>query len=336
MTKNRPPTGSDVARLAGVSKSAVSRAYNGGYVAPEVRDRIFESARKLRYRPSIAARALSTNRSNLIGLAITALDNLFYPELVDRLNDRLSLDGYRCVLFETHGEADLEPVLDELLGYRLDGVIMASTSFSTRVASECADAGIPVIMLNNVDLSGQIAGICADNRHGADAVARHFIDIGAAHMAVINGLEESSASVERTSFFRDALLRAGFPEPVVVCGNYDYEGTLAATRQLLSAKPKVDAVFCVTDFMALSCIQAVHSAGLAPGRDIAIAGFDDVPISRWPVFDLTTYAVPVPDMVDICVARLVSAIRGNPLGPELSRVEGELIIRGSTANRGAL
>ena len=330
MSKARTPTGSDVARLAGVSKSAVSRAYNGGYVAPDARERIFEAARKLRYRPNIAARALSTNRSNLIGLVITALDNQFYPELVDRLNDQLSLAGYRCVLFETHGDAQLEPMLDELLGYRLDGVIMASTSFATRVASECADAGIPVIMLNNIDLGGQIAGVSADNRDGARQIAQHFASLGKQRTGVISGFDESSASVERTQHFREAILIAGLAEPEVVCGQYSFEGAVAATRQLLDRPEPVDAIFCVTDFMALAALQAVRLLGKEPGRDVAVAGFDDVPIARWPAFDLTTYAVPISAMVDSCVTRLISAIDGKPLDARISRLEGTLVIRGST------
>lgn len=334
MRKPRQPTGLDVARLAEVSKSAVSRAYNGGYVAPDVRDRIMEAARKLRYRPNIAARALSTNRSNLVGLVITALDNQFYPELVDRLNDRLSLDGYRCVLFETHGDADLEPMLNELLGYRLDGVIMASTSFATRVAMECADAGVPVIMLNNVDLGGQIAGVSADNRHGATLVARHFIELGKSRIGVVTGLAESSASVERTRHFRDVLLSSGLPEPREACGNYNFAGACEATRALLSGTDPVDAIFCVTDFMALACLQAARAAGFEPGRDVAIAGFDDVPIASWPAFQLTTYAVPVAGLVDSCVTRLLSAIDGKPLDSRLSRLEGELRVRASTTGRG--
>lgn len=319
--------------MAGVSKSAVSRAYNGGYVASDVRERIFEAARKLRYRPSLAARALSTNKSNLIGLAITALDNLFYPELVDRLNDRLSLEGYRCVLFETHGHPDLEPMLDELLGYRLDGVIMASTSFSTRVATECADSGVPVIMLINVDLTGQVAGVSADNQHGATCVARHFVELGKSRTAVINGLEESSASVERTRYFQEAIRAAGLPEPVVACGNYTLDGTNEATRALLGGTSPVEAIFCVTDFMAVTCLQAARQLGFEPGRDVAIAGFDNVPIACWPAFDLTTYSPPVDGMVDSCVTRLIAAIDGKPLDSRLSRLQGELIVRSSTVGQ---
>lgn len=332
MSKSRPPTGSDVAQLAGVSKSAVSRAYNGGYVAPDARERIFDAARKLRYRPSIAARALSTSRSNLIGLAITALDNLFYPELVDRLNDRLSLAGYRCVLFETRGQAGLEPMLDELLGYRLDGVILASTSFATRVASECADSGIPVIMLNNVDLTGQVAGVSADNEHGAKAIAGHFVELGKRRTAVINGFDESSASVERTAHFREAMMNAGCPPPQVACGQYTFEGASAATRDLLQAAQPAEAIFCVTDFMALACLQQARLLGFEPGRDVAIAGFDDVPVAAWPAFQLTTYNVPVASMVDSCVTRLVAAIGGEPLDSRLSRVTGSLMVRGSTVS----
>ena len=104
----RPPTGSDVAREAGVSKSAVSRAFTGGVVSAEARERILKAARKLRYRPSLTARSLTTSQSKLIGVAVTHLDNQFYPEIIERLSLRLGAAGFRIVLFVTRGDADLE------------------------------------------------------------------------------------------------------------------------------------------------------------------------------------------------------------------------------------
>lgn len=326
----RPATSLDVAKLAGVSKSAVSRAYNGGYVAPEARQRILEAARRLRYRPNQAARSLSTRRSNLIGLAITALDNQFYPEMVDELSDALALAGYRLVLFTTRGQADLEPILDELLGFRLDGVILASTSFATRVATECADSGIPVIMLNNVDPSEQIAGVCTDNRAGAEAIAQHFIETGRQRTAVIHGLDESSASVERTRYFTEAIARSGGIAPLLVNGQYTFDGTCAATKELLTRPDRIDAIFCVTDLMGIACVQTVGAMGLLPGRDVAVAGFDNAQASAWPAIGLTTYATPLKELIDSCVARLVAAIDGHPLLARTTRFPGELIVRTST------
>ena len=140
----RPPTGSDVAREAGVSKSAVSRAFTGGVVSAEARERILKAARKLRYRPSLTARSLTTSQSKLIGVAVTHLDNQFYPDIIERLSLRLGAAGFRIVLFVTRGDADLEPMLDELLGYRLDGVVLASSSMAAEVAAECLATGVPV------------------------------------------------------------------------------------------------------------------------------------------------------------------------------------------------
>lgn len=330
MNKLRPATSLDVAKLAGVSKSAVSRAYNGGYVAPDARQKIMEAARRLRYRPNQAARSLSTNRSNLIGLAITALDNQFYPELVDELSDALALAGFRLVLFTTRGQADLEPLLDELLGFRLDGVILASTSFATRVATECADSGIPVIMLNNIDMGEEIAGVCTDNRAGAEAIAQHFIETGRRQMAVIHGFDESSASVERTRFFTEAIARAGLPYPLLANGQYTFAGTGEATRALIGGTPRPDAIFCVTDLMGIACIQAVRELGFKPGRDLAVAGFDNAQASAWPAIALTTYATPLKEVVDSCVSRLVAAIDGHPLLARTTRLAGHLVVRASS------
>jgi len=330
MTNSKAVTGTDVARLAGVSKSAVSRAYNGGYVAPDVRVRIMEAARKLRFRPSPAARALSTRRSRLIGLAITALDNQFYPEMVDRLSERLAASGFRMVLFTTRGQADLEPMLDELLGYHLDGVILASTSFATRVASECRDAGIPVMMLVNVDPTGQIPGVTADNRLGAEAIAAHFMTCGYRTMAVINGLQESSASNERTRHFCNSLADHGLPLPHIISGEYSFAGTAEATRRLMALPGRPDAIFCTTDMMAIACLQTLGEYGVVPGRDIGVAGFDDAPIAQWPVFSLTTYAAPLTLMLETCVSNLIQAMSGNAPAAGTISLPGELRVRGST------
>jgi DNA-binding LacI/PurR family transcriptional regulator len=330
MTRTRIVTGADVARLAEVSKSAVSRAYNGGYVAPEVKERIFLAARKLRFRPSPAARALSTRRSRLIGLAITALDNQFYPELVDRLSDRLASSGYRLVLFTTRGDADLEPMLDELLGYHLDGVILASTSFAAPVAAECIQSGIPALMLVNTDPFGRIPGVSADNRAGCEAIAAHFVACGYEHIAVINGLEESSASIERTRHFCDALAALGRTQPRVISGQYTIAGTTAATRTLLQQPGGIDAIFCVTDYMAIACIQAARASGREPGRDLGIAGFDDAAPAAWPAFNLTTYAAPLADMIETSVMHLLAAIEGKPPLAGTRHLPGRLVVRGST------
>ncbi|BEU99580.1 LacI family DNA-binding transcriptional regulator [Novosphingobium olei] len=324
---NRRPTGTDVARLAGVSKSAVSRVYAGGFVSEEARERIVEAARILKYRPNNTARSLTTNRSHLIGLAITGLDNQFYPLMVDLLHQALRDAGYRMVLFVTHGEADLDPVLDELLGYRLDGVILASSSHAARVGHECLEAGVPVVMLNNVDPEDRVPGVCTDNVAGAEEIARFLLDGGHRQLGVVSGLEESLAAAERAAAFSRIVEAHGEATVRTECGHFSEDGAYAAARLLLSGPNRVTALFCVTDFMAFFALAAARDLGLEPGRDVAIFGFDDDPISSWRAFQLATFRQPLEEMVATAVDMLAAQIRGQALPMGTRRLAGKIIPR---------
>lgn len=330
MPGSKQPTGVDVARLAGVSKSAVSRAFTGGSVSEDARDRIFEAARQLRYRPSQAARSLKTNRSRLIGVAVTHLDNLFYPEVIERLSETIAKLGSRIVLFITHGEAKLEPMLDELLGFSLDGAILTSGRNAVAVATACQAASMPVIMFNNIDESGLIPGVGADNELGGGAIADHFIAMGHQRTAIMIGVAGSSTSHERADAFARRLREAGRPRPLIVSGEYTADGAARAMNRILDGDTPPTAVFCVNDHMAIAAIEACRARGIEPGRDIAIAGFDDVAIAGNASYSLTTFSQSVDEMVDYCVAQLFAEIDGLPAGKGTRKVPGELIVRKST------
>lgn len=325
----RRATGADVARVAGVSKSAVSRAFTGGLVSEEARQRILEAARLLRYRPNANARSLITSRSRLLGLAITSLDNQFYPALVEQLHERAAAAGYRIVLFITHGQASLDPVLDELLRYQLDGVIFASSSLATMAARECLAAGLPVVMLNNIDPEERIPGVCADNAHGARAIAAYLLGQGRRRLGLVSGLAESSAGSERAQHFKDAVSEHAHARLLQACGAFTAEGTYRAVRDLLDRPDPADALFCVTDFMGLFAVQAVRQLGLVPGSDVAVFGFDDAPAAGWQAFELATYAAPLEAMVDRTLAMLIEQIEHGRTITGVDRLKGELVLRSS-------
>jgi DNA-binding LacI/PurR family transcriptional regulator len=325
----RPANGTDVARLAGVSKSAVSRAYTGGLVSDDARVRIQDAARRLKYRPSLTARSLTTSRSQLIGVAITHLDNQFYPEVLEKLSNILSDAGFRVVLFVTRGEIDMEPVLDELLRYRLDGVVLASSSMASRVATECREAHVPVVMLNNVDPAGLVPGVCADNVGGAALVARYLMAADHRTFGMVTGLAETSTSNERARGFCNAIRKAGLPLPLIEPGEYSFAAAARATKALIAADKPPDAIFCVNDHMALAALQAARALGRVPGRDLSIVGFDNVGISAWPAFSLTTYAQPVDEMIEQVATQLLAAIAGQAIPATTTRLPGRLYVRGS-------
>jgi DNA-binding LacI/PurR family transcriptional regulator len=170
--RRQPANSEDVARMAGVSRSAVSRTFtDGASVSEPTRRKVLDAARKLRYRPNLFARSLKTRRSYILGLAISALDNQYYPDIVQRFSEEFAKSGYRLLLFVTHGGTGHDPLLDELLKYRLDGLILASSSVSSKLAEECLRAGVPVVMFNNVDPDSNVSSVECTNELAARTVA---------------------------------------------------------------------------------------------------------------------------------------------------------------------
>jgi DNA-binding LacI/PurR family transcriptional regulator len=326
-----PTTALDVARRAGISRSAVSRTFTeGASVAPATRKKVLAAARALKYRPNLFARSLKTRRSNILGLAVSGLDNQIYPDVVQRFSEEFSNAGYRVLLFITHGSAGPDPLVDELLKHRLDALILASSSVSSGLAEECRDAGVPVIMYNNVDPRSDVTSITATNALGSRTVAAFLAAAGHRRFGYIAGLRTDSSSYERDRAFSSYLRKHGLPEPLRAQGQFSFDGAIEATRTLLRLEQPPDALFCANDHMALAALQVARfEFGLIPGKDISIVGFDNAPIAAWPSFQLTTYSQPTARMV----ARTIELIRAS-LEHELPRglheqLPGELMVRSS-------
>jgi DNA-binding LacI/PurR family transcriptional regulator len=329
--RREPATSGDVARVAGVSRSAVSRTFtDGASVSESTRRRVLAAAHKLKYRPNLFARSLKTRRSNILGLAISALDNQYYPDIVQRLSEEFEKIGYRLLLFVTHGGTGHDPLLDELLKYRLDGLILASSSVSSALAEECLRAGVPVVMFNNIDPASKVPSVDCTNELAASTVAEFLIAGKHRRFGFIAGLQSDSTSYERERAFTECLLAKGFPAPAREEGQFSFAGAIRATRNLLQRKQPPDAIFCTNDHMALAALQVAREEfGLQPGKTISIVGFDNVPIAEWPCFGLTTYAQPTADLVARTI-RIIQLSLDNELPADLhERLSGELIVRTS-------
>ena len=323
-------TGEDVARLAGVSKSTVSRIFNGGVVSPVAREKILAAAKTLHYRPNPTARSLTIKRSFLVGVAITQLDNQFYPDFVQLLSDKLASQGYRIVLFVTHGERGDDPTLEEILNYSLDAIIFASSRSATTTAAACAEAGIPTIMFNSVDPVENCKCISTDDIDGAEQIAVALYEAGHRFIGVLKGLEESVITRRRVSAFANKICELGGAKVVGENCNFQFESAKLATRRLLTRFPDTDAIFALNDHMALACMEVCRNEfQLKPGEDISIIGFDDVTISGWGTFSLASFAHPLGQITDEIVNYVLASQRAEQ--PDTSPVyfKGELRYRSS-------
>ena len=322
-------TAVDVARIAGVSQSAVSRAFTpGASVAPETRKLIRAAANKLGYRPNLVARSLITRRSNLVGVVVPGTENPFYGSALDELSFGLAKFGLKVLLFSTDPATGSDPVVDEVLNYRVDALVLISTTLSSHLSEECQQLGLPVVMLNRKTDSGSTSNVTGDNRRGSQLIAEFLLAAGHKRFAFLAGLEHSSTSRDREEGFMSKLVGGQVERRVA---NYNFSASEEATRSLLSARLRPDAIFCANDYMALAALGvAQFEFGLQPGRDISIVGFDDIEMSAWPQFSLTTYSQPVSQMVGLVIEVLRTHLSDPSAPSQRQVVAGELIVRGSS------
>jgi DNA-binding LacI/PurR family transcriptional regulator len=328
---SRPVTAHEVARLAGVSQSAVSRAFTpGASIGRDTRLRVEQAAAQLGYRPNLIARSLITRRSTIIGVAVAYLENPFYPAVLEALSNALEAAGYRVLLFTARPGENADPILEEVLRYRVDALVLASASLSSHFADECRQAGVPVVLLNRRTESDGVSTVTGDNQQGAGVIARFLVAGGHRRCAFLAGLENASTSREREAGFTEALAASGQPAPLREVGQYDFDAAILAVRRLLSRNDRPDAIFCANDHMALAAINVARAEfSLDVGRELSIIGFDDAVPSGWPLFALTTYAQPVKPMVE----RVVAILRRHLAEPEVAAMRevmpGALVVRAS-------
>jgi DNA-binding LacI/PurR family transcriptional regulator len=331
-TPRRPVTAHDVARVAGVSQSAVSRAFTpGGRVAPATQKLIVAAAKKLGYRPNRIARSLITRRSGIVGVAMGYLENQFYPLALETLSRRLHAKGLQVLLFAADPGVNSDPGIEQVMQYNVDAIVLASTTLSSRLAADCKAVGVPVVLLNRTSSATGVSSVTGENATGGKTVAAFLAAGGHRRFAYMAGLENSSTSIGREKAYTQWLIANGFDKPLRAIGNYDFVTTMSATRELLARRgPRPDAIFCANDHTAIAVLEvARHEFGLRAPEDLSVVGFDDVGAARWPSFALTSYSQPIDAMVDSVVELIISLLDDTPSRPRHLQVPGELVVRQS-------
>jgi DNA-binding LacI/PurR family transcriptional regulator len=330
---NDKVTSIDVARRAGVSQSAVSRVFTpGASASKETVEKVRRAAAELGYRPNVLARSLITGRSRIIGLVVAYLENYFYPEAIERLSVALQEKGYHVLIFmaaPTVGNVDR--VMQEILDYQVDGIVLASVSMSSPLASECQAFGIPVVLFNRDQDDPRLNSVTTDNRAGGRAVAELLTRLGNRRIAYVAGWEAASTQRDREQGFRDGLAAAGQELYARGVGNFEFPLSQDAARRMFDRPDPPDAVFVCNDHMAFAVMDVLRfELGLRIPDDVSVAGFDDVPPARWPAYNLTTIRQNVDDMVAETVATLMHSIKEGEGAARRITLDGALVLRGST------
>lgn len=331
ITKKNSVTSSQVAEYAGVSQSAVSRTFTpGASISPKTRAKVLAAAKELGYRPNAIARSLITSRSRIIAVVMAYLENLFYPDVLEELGRRLAAENYHVLLFTGFKDRDSDPVFDQLMQYRVDGIILASTSLSSELSEECATAGIPVVLFNRTTERDVVSSVTTQNRQGGRLLARFLIAGGHRTFGYIAGLENSSTNRDRFQGFREVLAEHGITDIAIGTGNYARADAEAAARIMLARPKRPEAIFVANDHMAVAVMDvARYEFGLSIPDDLSIVGYDDVGPARWPSYGITTVTQPIVPMVEAAVDILMEQIVSGEIEARHETLPGELIVRTS-------
>lgn len=306
----RRVTSYDVALLAGVSQSAVSRCFKpGASVSKATYARVMKAAASLDYIPNAAARSLITRRSNMVAVLISNTSNLHYPEVLSALSQQIARHGKRVLLFSLAQEADVAHALADVWQYQVDGAIAVATLSDDHVA-EFRRRGVPLVLLNRRTPGQVVDTVTCDQVEAARTLVSRLAAAGHRQFAIIEGPTDSCISQERRRGAWQRLTELGLPAPLVVAGQYDYASGATGLRDIIRQLGRVpDAVICASDVMAIGCLDcARHELGIDVPGQLSVAGFDAVEPSNWLSYNLTTLRQPMEQMAAAAADLLVAQI----------------------------
>jgi LacI family transcriptional regulator len=328
----------DIAKVAGVSITTVSRALNGySDVNEKTRQKIIEIAKQLNYSPNTLARGLVMNKSKTIGLLVSGLtresakDNFTF-EVLAGVNQYVSEVDYDMVLFSTTSTKQREKTYTQLCRERrVDGAILQGIRSDDPYLQEVVESDIPCVLIDIPIESETVGYVTTDNVLGAKKAVEHLISLGHKNIAMINGYSYAFVSEQRLKGFKEALLEAGLPihEEWIADGEFREDNAEREALRLLTNYPHITAFFCASDLMALGVIKAAKRLGKRIPDDVAIIGYDDIILASYATPPLSTIAQNKFAMGYEAAKLLIHMLEGKATS-HVKILETELKIREST------
>jgi DNA-binding LacI/PurR family transcriptional regulator len=334
----RRSTIEDVARLAGVSKGAVSVAMNGqAGVADATRARISEAARALSWRPSLRARALLASRSFALGLVISRPPELlaadpFFPAFIAGVESILASRGLALVLQVVDGDPETEAASYRRLAHegRVDGVLLTDLRIDDPRFACLTDLDLPAVAVGRPSTGCPFRWLDTDDREGIHRAVRHLIALGHRRIAHVGGAPGYVHSAARRRAWEDELRLNGLEPRLFVEGDFTGESGVRATRRLLALRPRPTAIVYANDLMAIAGMSVATDAGMALPDQLSVVGFDDIPLAAHVRPALTTVRQDATDWGRAAALSLVALVEGKVL-PAISLTPLTFVERASTS-----
>tara|TARA_B100000530_G_scaffold336761_1_gene292555 strand:- start:342 stop:1346 length:1005 start_codon:yes stop_codon:yes gene_type:complete len=329
--KAKLPTSSSVAKLAGVSQSAVSRCFTkGASISNRTKLRVIEAAKKLGYKPqSFSTNSLSLDEGGLVGVILPYITNRYYPEVLIELHEALRVSGYRILLITTDDGEELDDnLIQPYLKEKLVAIVSA-TKPTDAFVENCLAKQIQLIAFNRNWKIPTLSSVACDHKYGGEAAAEHFVNNGHTKIGMVEGPIGSFVSEERCKGFKNYLNNLDKIKLFHERGNFTYEGGLDSANKLL--KNNITALFCADDIMAFGCVDYIKkNTKLNIPEEIEVIGYDDISSANWHSYNLTTIRQPVRQMSKLVTQIIDDNIKDPELEPINHLIQGKFIYRNTT------
>ncbi|HET8894867.1 MAG TPA: LacI family DNA-binding transcriptional regulator [Gaiellaceae bacterium] len=324
----------DIARVAGVAPSTVSKALNGSAeVSEATRANVAAVATRLGYRPNSIARSLKVRRTHTLGVITNDREGAFTTAMVHGVADVASGHSFGVFLCNSYGGSSKERQhIELLLDKQVDGIILTGFKVEQRGAPAAPTGAVPLVYLYSYTSATDSPCILPDDEGGARLATKHLIGLGRRRIAFINGPPSYEATHLRLTGYQSALEEHELPSDtalVLTAGDWNQDSGFRLAQQLMSRTERPDAILCANDELAAGAILGLTELGLKVPRDVAIVGFDDRPFAAHLPIPLTTVALPLLEMGEVAAQKMFEAISGGQRENELIRVPCQLVIRAS-------
>lgn len=307
------PTIQDVAEEADVSVATVSRVLNGSdRVRESTEEEVLQAVRSLDYHPNESARHLRTQKTRTVGVLLPNMHGEFFAQVTRGLDQRALENGHHILVSNSHTRKDeAKFVLQSLLG-RVDGLIIMWSRLDLAFLKDLVPEELPVVLLNTPPTEERFQTLAFDNQAGAYAAVEHLADHGHERIAILTGGPRNFDARQRLAGYREAIsdLHLEGDSSLELGGDFTRESGRVAVERFLEIRPRPTALFASNDSMALGVLRGMHEAGLHVPDDLALVGFDDIPMARYAIPALSTVHAPVQEMGKRAMSALIEQIEG--------------------------
>jgi len=317
----------DVARLAKVSQSTVSRVFSPGKsVSENTRKKVMEVADELNYKPNALARGLITNKSKLIGIAMKNKQNPFYHEVLSLFTQKLKNFGYSVLFVYTENEEIQQEEINQFIEYNVESIIITDAVLSSELVKKLKSSNIPVILFNRYDETLNCNSVSSDNYFAAKSIAKYFFDKGYINNLYVSGPSNTSTNRDRLYGFKEYFKEKG-QDIDIIEGDFSFETAYQKALSYFKKGKKPEGVFGANDITALGILEAAKKMNFDIPKDMEVIGFDDIKMAAWPNNQLTTWAQPLDQMINKTINILIN---GDFKKVEQIKLKGKIKFRNTT------